>query len=198
MRPILVVALIAWAEIACPPGLAAQTASAQSFRHCTFVDVSAGDLAAPSSQQRALAGGALGWEVNHRISIEGSGLWLFPRESDNGFAAELKLLANLRRPHLLVPFVGVGIGLYHASFDTTTGSLPDFYERRVTASVVSHRQSFTDPSFVFQGGLNLFMTSHVSIRPDVAVRLVTGDSHAYALTAFAAHVTYHFGVHDVE
>jgi hypothetical protein len=198
MRPILVVALIAWAEIACPPGLAAQTASAQSWRHCTFVDVSAGDLAAPSSPQRALTGAALGWEVNHRMSIEGSGLWLFPRQDDNGFAAELKLLANLRRPGRVVPFVGAGIGLYHASFDTTNGSLPDFYERRVTPSVVSHRQGFTDPSFVFQGGFNLFTNAHVSIRPDVALRLVTGDSHAYALTAVAAHVTYHFGVHDVE
>jgi hypothetical protein len=197
MRPILAVAFITWAEIACPSGLAAQTASSDPWRHCTFVDVSAGDLAAPSSQQRALASGALGWEVNHRISIEGSALWAFPRESDNGFAAELKLLANLRQPHSIVPFVGAGIGLYHASFDTT-GSVPDFYEQRLTPSLVSHRQDFTDPSFVFLGGFNLFTSSHVSIRPDVAVRIVAGDSHAYALTAFAAHVTYHFGVHDAE
>jgi hypothetical protein len=197
MRPILAVAFIAWAEIACPPDLAAQTASSQSWRHGTFVDVSVGDMTAPSAQQRALMGSALGWEVNHRISIEGSGLWLFPREGDNGFATELTVLANLRRPHRLVPFLGVGIGLYHASFDTT-GSVPDFYERRLTPSVLSQHQGFTDPSFVFQGGFNLFTSTHLSIRPDVVVRLVTADSHGYALTAFAAHVTYHFGAHDVE
>jgi len=196
MRPILAVAFIAWVEIACPPGLAAQTASARSWRQCTFVDVLAGDLAAPSSPERALAGAALGWEADHRISIEGSGLWLLPREGDKAFATELKVLANLRRPHRLVPFVGAGIGLYHASFDATTGSLPDFYRRRLTPNVVSQQQGFTDPSFVFQGGLNLFTNSHVSIRPDVAVRLVTRDSQAYALTAVAAHVTYHFGAHD--
>jgi hypothetical protein len=197
MRPILAVAFITWAEIACPSGLAAQTASSDPWRHCTFVDVSVGDLAAPSSLQRALASGGLGWEVNHRISIEGSALWAFPRGSDNGFAADLTLLANLRQPRRIVPFAGAGIGLYHASFDTT-GSIPEFYERRLTPSVVSHRQDFTDPSFVFLGGVNLFTSSHVSIRPDVAVRLVTGDSRAYALTALAAHVTYHFGVHNAQ
>jgi hypothetical protein len=197
MRPILAVVLIAWVEIACPPGLAAQTASSRSWRHCTFVDASAGDLAAPSSPQRAFASGGLGWEVNHRISIEGSALWAFPRESANGFAADLKLLANLRQPHRIVPFVGAGIGLYHASFDTT-GLIPEFYERRLTPSVVSHSQAFTDPSFVFLSGVNLFTNAHISIRPDVAVRLVTGDSHAHALTAFAAHVTYHFGVHNAQ
>jgi hypothetical protein len=198
MRHILIVALIAWAGIACPSRLAAQTASSQSWRHCTFVDVSAGDLAAPSSPQRALTGAALGWEVTHRFSIEGSGLWLVPRESDKGFATELTLLANIGQPRRIVPFVGAGVGLYHASFDTTNGTVPDFYERRLTPSVVSHRQGFTDPSFVLLGGFNLFTNAHVSIRPDVTVRLVTGDSHAYALTAFAAHVTYHFGVHDAQ
>jgi hypothetical protein len=198
MRPILAVAfMVACAQVAHPPVLAAQTASSQPWRHCTFVDVSVGDMTAPSSQQRALAGAALGWEINRRVTVEGSGLRLFPRQDDNGFAADLTLLANLRRPHRVVPFVGAGIGLYHASFDTT-GSVPDFYERRLTPSVVSHRQGFTDPSWVVRGGLNLFTTSHVSIRPDVALRLVTGDSHVYPVTAVAAHVTYHFGVHDAQ
>jgi hypothetical protein len=52
--------------------------------------------------------------------------------------------------------------------------------------------------FVFVGGFNLFTGPHVPIRPDVAVRLVAGDSHPYAPTAVAAHVTCHLGVHDAQ
>jgi hypothetical protein len=134
--------------------------------------------------------------VNHWFSIEGGGTWLAARQADDGFAAELKALVNVTRPNRVVPFVGAGIGLYRASFDTARGPLPDFYQRRLTGSPLTARPTFTDPSFVLGTGVDFFMGSHVSVRPDLSVRFVTRNSESYAVTLATMHVTYHFEVHD--
>jgi hypothetical protein len=120
-----------------------------------------------------------------------------PRHDDRGFSAELSALVNLTRPTKVVPFVGGGVGLYIASFDTTAGSLPDFYQKRIPQdSPVTHR-TFTDPSFVFTGGVDILATPRWSIRPDVSVKLVTDGSSAYAIAIAAVRIAYHFEFHDV-
>jgi hypothetical protein len=65
-------------------------------------------------------------------------------------------------------------------------------------SALNTRQTFTDPSFVFAAGLDIFTGRHLSIRPDVSVRLVTSSADAYAVTMAALRVTYHFEVHDTK
>jgi len=61
---------------------------------------------------------------------------------------------------------------------------------------VGTQQTFTDPSLVFVAGLDIFTGRHLSIRPDVSVRLVTTSPDAYAATMAALRATYHFEVHD--
>src|SRR4051812_28551969 len=65
-----------------------------------------------SAEWRRTFGGAVGWEINHRLEIEGTGSWLVASKADDAFAAELKAKVNLTLPHKIVPFVGAGVGMY--------------------------------------------------------------------------------------
>jgi hypothetical protein len=151
--------------------------------------------ATTAQDTRGAFGGALGWEINRWLELEGASTWLVARQGDEAFAADLTVLANLTRPHLVVPFLGAGVGLYHASFDTTRGDIPDFYQRRIPAGLFGSLAIFNDPSFVFEGGVNVFAWRHVSFRPDIGVRRVTRASDTYTVTTVTMHVTYHFEVH---
>jgi len=95
-----------------------------------------------------MLGTALGWEINHWVEVEGTGAWLAGHHDDHAFAAELKVLAALTRPNTVVPFVGAGVGMYRATFDAASGTLPHFYQGRLVASSVGTQQTFTDPSLV--------------------------------------------------
>lgn len=176
--------------------VSAQTPSGNLWDHGTTLDVFAGG-ATTSAETRGLLGGAVGWEINHWVQLEGTGAWLAARQGDEAFAAELKVLANLTRPNRVVPFLGAGVGMYRTSFDATSSAIPDFYQRRIVALPAGVRQTFTDPSFVLAGGVNVFTGRHFSIRPDLSVRLVTRASDTYAVAMATMFVTYHFEVHDV-
>jgi hypothetical protein len=131
------------------------------------------------------------------MEVEGTGAWLLPNHRDTAFAAELKLLANLTRERTVVPFVGGGVGLYRSSFDMARGPLPEFYQRRSMGRPLGTSLSFTDPSLVLEGGANVFTASHLSIRPDLSVRLVTRASHVHTVTMATMYITYHFEKHEI-
>ncbi len=181
------------------PPAAAQTVPVPGnvWKHGTTLDVFTGGATASSAKARGALGAAFGWELNHWVAVEGTGTWLAARQADEAFAAELKALVNVTRPNTVVPFLGAGVGLYRATFDATRAALPDFYQRRLPESPFSAHTTFTDPSFVFAAGVNVFTGRHFSIRPDVSVRLVTRASETYAVTMATVHATYHFEVHDI-
>jgi len=89
--------------------------------------------------------------------------------------------------------------VHHASFDVAKGGTPDFYARRLTASALmaGSSQSFTDPAFVAGGGLSIFTSRHISLRPEVEVMLVPSDSQTYVITSFTMRLAYHFERHRV-
>ena len=180
--------------ISAPPSNA-QSLPDHLWNHGTTVDVLIGGSVAPSTEARTTLGGALGWELNRWFTVQGSGAWFVGTEQPEAFSATLSLLTNLQRPRRVVPFAGAGFGLYRATFKNDA-PVPAFYQRRLDVSSRA-RTTFTDPSFAFEAGLNIFTSRHFSVRPAVAVRLVTRNSSAYAVTTAGAHVTYHFEVHDV-
>ena len=168
------VAFIAGQALASPAS--AQTATTHDWTHGTTLTSQAGAAVAPSADTRATFGGGFGWKINHWTSIEASGAWLVPRQDDDGFSADLMALVNLTRRGRVVPFVGAGVGLYIASFGTSAGSVPDFYQARIPeASAITHR-TFTDPMFAFSGGVDVVARGRWSIRPAVDVKLVTDGS----------------------
>jgi hypothetical protein len=192
----LVLAAAVCCGVASPRSASAQRLPEHPWSHGTNLEVFGGAAAAPDADTRGVLGGAIGWDINQRLSIKGSGAWLLANRDDEAFAAEMKALVNLTPPAVVVPFVGAGVGLYRASFDTSR-TLPDFYRRREPDSIVSGaRLTFTDPAFVVEAGVKVFASRHVSVRPDVGIRLVTRDRATYVVTLAAVRVTYHFEVHD--
>jgi hypothetical protein len=133
------------------------------------------------------------------VGVEGSGAWLNQRRGAHAFTADLKALVNLAAGrHPVVPFLEGGVGLYRASFDPSQRTLPDFYQGRTSGNGLGlKRITFTDPSFIVGGGVNLFMTRHVSIRPDVEAKIVRRDSRSHVATAISVRLAYHFEDHPI-
>ncbi len=91
-------------------------------------------------------------------------------------------------------------GTTRASFDLSQGVLPDFYQGPIAGntSVAGTTVTFNDPSFILGGGVSLFVTRHIAIRPDVDVKIVRRNSQSYAVTAVAVRLAYHFEEHPLE
>ena len=98
-----------------------------------------------------------------------------------------------------MPFLTLGAGVHSASFDVGKSVIPEFYARRLTdpALMAGTRQTFTDPAFVAGGGVSLFASRHISVRPEVEVMLVPNDSETYVITSFTVRLAYHFELHRV-
>jgi hypothetical protein len=146
----------------------------------------------------ALAGAGIGWEVLPWFGLEGSGSWLDRGARAEAFAADLKAIIGLARAAAMVPFVQGGVGLYRTSFDRSRSAIPAFYTRRMGGmGPMNANVTFTDPSVVIGGGLNLFVTQHAALRPEVTSTFVIGDARTHAVTAFALRMTYHFEDHPI-
>jgi hypothetical protein len=122
--------------------------------------------------------------------------WFDRGSTADAFSAALTAHVNLLTPRSVVPFVAGGVGLYRASFDAVDDSMPDFYRRRLDSDSGTTR-TFTDPSFVVGGGVNVFTSRHWSIRPSVDATIVFRDSESYVVTVAAVGVAYHFEDHPI-
>jgi|SoiMethySBSTD1v2_1073268.scaffolds.fasta_scaffold697628_2 hypothetical protein len=157
-----------------------------------------GGAASASSSTTGMLGASFGWELDHRFEIEGAGAWLLEQESKGeGFAADMRLLFNVMGPSKLVPYVGGGMGLYRATFNVNAGTLPAFYDRHDDATPGS-LASYTDPTAVFVGGAHLYLARHVSIRPEVSLRMALDHGDTYNVSAFTCAFVYHFEDHAKE
>jgi hypothetical protein len=193
-RRVLLATALATAQIASVSIASAQTYPDHPWTHGSTLQLFGGAATASSSDTRPTFGAGLGWEINRWVAVEGSGSWLFAQHGDEAFAAEMTAVTSLTRPGTVVPYLGAGFGMYIASFDNGA-TMPPFYQQRVTSSAVGARQTFTDPAFVFAAGANIFTGTHVSLRPDVTLRLVTRGSDTYPVTTVALHFSYHFEAH---
>jgi len=156
-----------------------------------------GGAAAVSGDRAAIAGGAFGWEIRPWFAIEGGGTWLDWGQAAHAFAPSVAAQVGLlTRP--FVPFVTGGVGLYHASFNRLDSTMPGFYRRRMMGmSDMGSTATFTDPSVVGGGGVNVFVSRHWTIRPEILATAVLRDSHRFIVTTGAVRLGYHFEDHPV-
>jgi hypothetical protein len=164
-------ALVAQLVLASP--LVAQGRTGYDWSHGTTMTGLVGAASAESADTRATLGGGFGWTLNHWVTVEASGNWLVPRREDHGG----------------------GMGLYIASFATTTGTIPDFYQARIPDNSAMTRRTFTDPMFAFSAGVDIATRARWSIRPVVDLKLVTDGSSVYPVTIAAVHIMYRFERH---
>ena len=173
-------------------------AQTPNFSRCTTANFFGGAATAKEMRQ-ALFGGAAGWEMTPRLSAEMTTKWLVPEGSAEAFSAIGTLQMAFTGRQRFVPFLTVGAGVHHASFDVDKSEIPEFYARRLTAPAVmtSTRQTFTDPAVVAGGGVSIFASRHVSVRPEIEVMLVPSDSETYVMTSFTVRFAYRFELHRV-
>ena len=155
-------------------------------------------IGADSSQRGPVVGGAVGWELTPRFAIEGSGGWTEFGHGTTAFAGALKLRARLFGHRKLDPFVQAGAGLYRTTFGERETAVPDFYRRRIAAQLPGNvGRTFTDPTIVGGGGVNVFINRRVAIRPDVEAAVAIYHRRAHVVTTVGLHIVYHFEDHPV-
>ena len=175
----------------------AQTLPNHLWSHGTTINLFTG-VATASSNAGITAGGAAGWEVTNLFGIEGVAEWLDRPQGEEGFAITLTGQMNLTRARPIVPFLKGGIGFYRATFDGTANDIPDFYRDRIGAGApLETRQTFTDPSFILGGGVNVFVSRHWAIRPDVGLTIVKDHGASFLIPGVTVHAAYHFEDHPV-
>jgi hypothetical protein len=176
----------------------AQTDTATMGRRGTTLNLFGG-AAATSNDQGPVAGGAVGWEITPRIALEGSGTWFEWGHRAHAFGATMRAQVAIATARPVVPFLSGGVGLYRASFRTADTGMPEFYRRRMRDEPerVGVSATFTDPSVAFGGGVNVFVSRHVAIRPDVEATVVMRHSRTHVMTTAAVHLAYHFEDHPI-
>ena len=175
-------------------GANAQTETSVDWHRGTTLGAFVG-AASASSDTDASAGLSLGWEITPRFGVEGRGLWFLAGSDQDGFAATLAGRFALQPARPLVPFVTAGVGMYLASFEASAANVPDFYRTRLTSAGLP--ETFTDFMLSFGGGVEMFVTRHFALRPEVNVLLVTSESSARAVAVYGAQLTYHFEDHVI-
>ena len=155
-----------------PATTSAQTAVANPWTRGTTLEGFIGTATTPHTMDSY--GGAFGWELTHRFEVQGLGAW-FPRKGSDEFAADLKLLMNLTRPSLLVPYLAGGAGLYQGRFDRA--------------------RMETDPTGVVGAGVHFYVRRHLSIRPEATARFVIDRAKIQRVMTITVAATYHFEEH---
>jgi hypothetical protein len=174
---------------------AGQTPSGSEWRSGTVLAGFAGTAVA-SPETKLFAGTALGWEISPRLTVEGRGAWLPAGDGPTDFVAMLSAIVPVLQVERTVPFVSGGIGMYRATIDAAASEVPEFYQRRITAG--SSRPVFQDFMVGFGGGVDVFATRHIAIRPDVQVLAVFAEGDRRWIPVYAVNLVYHFETHAIQ
>ncbi len=179
---ILMISTVAWG----------QASSGAQWQRGTILGGFAGASTADGTS--AALGTSLGWELSPHLIIEGRGVW-FPDDPDaSDFFAWLGTVVPFRPGSVIQPFAAAGVGMYMATVDAAAGEVPAFYQGRMNGR---QRATFDDFALGFGGGANLFVTSHMAIRPEINMLVVTTSSDARTVPVFGINVVYHFESHRI-
>ncbi|HLG57495.1 MAG TPA: hypothetical protein VI485_19290 [Vicinamibacterales bacterium] len=171
-----------------------QTSSGIQWQRGTTLDGFLG-AASPASGTRAVAGTGLAWEITPHFTLEGRGAWLRHDQRSSDFFALLGALVPLLPARRVVPFASAGIGMYRATIDSGATGVPAFYQQRMAPGVQA--PAFDDFMLNVGGGADVFLTSHLAVRPDVTVLVVMTRSDRRVMPVYGVHVAYHFEAHPM-
>jgi len=165
------------------------------WRHGTTLTGFAGTQSA-SSDLNPAAGLGVGWELTRRLSFEGRGLWFRVNDGASDFSATLAAHVALLTPRTVVPFVSTGVGMYRATVNPASTDVPDFYRQRVSPDLPGNR-TFQDFLVTVGGGANIFVSSHVALRPEANLMVATTSSDSRPTALYGLQLVYHFEAHKV-
>jgi hypothetical protein len=178
---------------------AAGQAQGPDLSRCTTANFLVGASVGRETTQ-ALLGGAVGWELIPRLSLETTTKWMVPERGAEAFSAMVTAQVPLLGRRTFAPFVMAGAGVLRASYDQEQSVIPLFYARRMEETrgpVTEARRTFVDPAFVFGGGISMFASRHASVRPEVEAMVVHANGRTRTTTSIAVRLAYHFETHRV-
>lgn len=174
-----------------------QTIAADEWRHGTTLAGFVG-AASASSDTGAAAGAALGWEITPHFTLEGRGIWFDAGHRADAFTAVLGARVPLLPARPLVPFLSAGAGVYRATFESVSTTMPRFYQRRMMSGPTEFQgRTFDDFVVALGGGVDMFLANHLALRPEVTVLLVTTRSDTRTVPVYGVHLAYHFESHPI-
>jgi hypothetical protein len=181
--------LAAVAIVALAVDASAQASSGIQWQPGTTLDGFVGATSS-ASRTKAAAGAGLAWETTPHFTLEGRGAWLRDDQRSRDFFALLAAVVPLRPGRGVAPFASAGIGMYRATFDARATDVPAFYRDRMTPDIQT--PVFDDFMLAFGGGADVFLTSHLAVRPDMTMLLVMTHSDLRVVPVYGVHLAYHF------
>ena len=149
------------------------------------------------SSANMAAGASFGWEIVRYLGVEAQGAWIETGRDRGAFAGQMRARVPLRRDRAVVPFVAGGIGLYRATFDAGA-ALPVFYDRPASPGTgTATRRVFDDFMTTAGGGADVFVASHLALRPEVAALIVSSSEDTRVVPLLSLQLVYHFETHPV-
>lgn len=134
------------------------------------------------------AGWAAGWQPTRMLGLEGGGWWT--REPGvEGFAALFGPRFSFQTSLKLAPFVAMGVGLFHSEVDTNRADAPAFYTDRMEDP---QHNTFNDFALAPSGGVEVRMSTHVMLRPELRVLMVTSGDGVRVSTMYGVAAIYNF------
>jgi hypothetical protein len=188
------------AIVTASPALAQHVAVASDadWQHGTAIVGFAGAQSASSNVNPA-AGAGFGWEVTRQFSLEGRATWFNVNGGASDFAATLAAHVPLTTARPAVPFISAGLGMYRASFDSNSTVVPSFYRDRMPEGIPFRgSRAFQDFLVTLGGGVNVFLSTHVALRPEANVMLVTDWSATRRVGVYGVQLVYHIEPHPIE
>jgi hypothetical protein len=168
------------------------------WQHGTTL-VGFGGVQSASSNISGAAGLGFGWEVTQRFALLGRATWFNVNDGMSDFAATLAAHMPLATARSLVPFVSAGVGMYRASFDSNSDVLPAFYLNRMPGGIQGPgTHTFQDFVVTTGGGVDVFVSKHIALRPEASLMLVTTTSDVRPLGVFGVQFVYHIDPHPIE
>ena len=177
---------------------AARAQSTVDFTRCTTANL-LGGVAFSEGDQTAQFGGAVGWELAPRFAVETTARWLVPKNGADAFAVSFTAQTALLSRRTFVPFVSGGLGAVQRELRRKRQPRPRVLQppHGRTRRAGRSDERFTDPAVVFGGGVSIFATRNMSIRPEVETIWVRQDSMNHFVTSVSVRFAYHFESHRV-
>lgn len=140
-----------------------------------------------------LLAGIAGWRVTSWARAEARGAWLMRGTGADAFAADLGAAINVAFVQRMSPYVGAGVGLYRATFDSPAAEMSGFYRRRLGETLVTGQsRSFTDPAFRLSAGVDWRLTDRIFLRPEASALFVRRDGRGETMGIFGVRLGYRF------
>jgi|SRR5581483_7844658 len=155
--------------------------------------------ASASSTSGATVGASVQWDLSRWVAVQGRASW-FDRGFDaTAFGGDLNALVNLVARRAVTPFVGIGGGVYRASFGSAGATMPAFYRDRLTTPGVGATSRFTDPALRVTAGVDLVGQAprrHWTVRPEVSLVTVFAGGGTETIATVLVGVGYRFRASD--